>query len=343
MNTSNQRTVSTRNPFAIAVFYLISLLLLPITVIGYIIYVVYLYIAGRRPGVSMTAQGPLSARWSQHHLGTREDEPASRLMMVMPGNPPLGMYLVAAPTLLAHRLTGYVPKAFRYPYEGKVEEQYEASARQTFLDAVVKRHLAEISQFVILGAGFDTRAYRESGAPRRHHVRTFEIDTPKTQAVKRALPEKVGVDTTGVVFVAADFEKDDWMARLVEAGFDPARPALFLWEGVLMYLERSAVESTLRKIAGTAKGSMVAFDYFTTEPLMSSSLYWLALRQGGHQGRRRAAQVRHRQHASNPRAPGRVPPLLRPLTRRAPDARARYPGQACLGRPRYRCSGLMGI
>jgi O-methyltransferase involved in polyketide biosynthesis len=60
----------------------------------------------------------------------------------------------------------------------------------------------------------------------------------------------------------------------VESGFDPGKPSLFLWEGVIMYLDREAVEDTLRKIASTAKGSVVAFDYFTTEPLESKALYW---------------------------------------------------------------------
>jgi O-methyltransferase involved in polyketide biosynthesis len=57
-------------------------------------------------------------------------------------------------------------------------------------------------------------------------------------------------------------------------GFDPDEPALFLWEGVTMYLDREAVESTLRKIASTAKGSVVAFDYLTTESLESQALHW---------------------------------------------------------------------
>jgi methyltransferase (TIGR00027 family) len=74
--------------------------------------------------------------------------------------------------------------------------------------------------------------------------------------------------------VSADFEKEDWFSRLVQAGFDPGKPALFLWEGVIHYLDREAVESTLHKIASAAKGSVVAFDYFTTEPLKSQGLYW---------------------------------------------------------------------
>jgi O-methyltransferase involved in polyketide biosynthesis len=75
-------------------------------------------------------------------------------------------------------------------------------------------------------------------------------------------------------------EKEDWLTRLVDAGFDPGKPALFLWEGVTVYLDKETVEATLHKIASTAKGSVVAFDYFTTEPLVSRALYWRYARAG---------------------------------------------------------------
>lgn len=260
-----------RDLSAATIFYILNILLFPVTLLGYVIWIGKAYLAGRKSGVSMTAQGPLSARWAEHNLGTREDELANRLLMVLPGISPLAVRLVSGPLLLAHRLTGYVPGAFRYPFEGDVPMQYEASARQTFFDTIVNRYLADIAQFVILGAGFDTRAFR---LPKDTRVRSFEVDTPKTQAVKRAMLERAGIDSTGVTFVAADFEQEDWLTRLVGAGFDPGKPALFLWEGVMMYLDRAAVEATLCQIAGTAKGSVVAFDYFTTEPLESQALYW---------------------------------------------------------------------
>jgi methyltransferase (TIGR00027 family) len=253
------------------IFSGVSILLFPVSLAGYIIWIGKGILSKDDSGVSKTAQGPLSARWTQHQLGVRQDEAANRLLPVMPGVPPLGFHLVSWPTLLAHRLSGYVPRAFRYPYEGEVPVQYEASARQTFFDHVAERQLPGMAQFVVLGAGFDTRCYR---LPAESRARCFEVDTPQTQAVKRRLLEQTGVDTLRVTFVAADFEKGDWLEQLVQAGFDPEKPALFLWEGVTMYLERAAVESTLRKIAGTAPGSVVAFDYFTTEPLTSQSLYW---------------------------------------------------------------------
>ena len=277
MNMHNQKPVSARDHLAAAVYCFLGVLLFPVTLTGYVIWAGGALLAGRGSGVSGTAQGPLSARFFEHKLGTRQDDPAYRLMMALPNVPPVGLRLFVWPMLLAHRVTGYVPKAFRYPFEGDIAPQYEASARMTFLDAAVDRYLASIPQFVILGAGFDTRAFR---LPKDVRVRSFEVDAPKTQAVKRETLERAGVGSTGVTFVAADFEKEDWLARLVDAGFDPGRPALFLWEGVMPYLDRQAVEDTLRKIAGTARGSVVAFDYMTTEPLESRSLYFRYARWG---------------------------------------------------------------
>lgn len=271
MNKAEQRGNPVRNRLSAALFYTLNVLLFPVTLLGYLLWVGKLMGSGRHSGVSGTAQGPLSARWSMHNLGTRPDEPANRLLLVVPNLSPVAVWLTAWPLLLAHRVSGYVPTAFRYPFEGEIPKQYEASARQTFFDAVVERYLADRPQLVILGAGFDTRAWR---LPKTAQVRAFEVDTPPTQAIKRAMVQQAGLAATGITFVAADFEREDWLSQLVAAGFDRQQPTLFLWEGVLIYLERAAVEETLRKIAGCAKSSVIAFDYFTTESLESPALYW---------------------------------------------------------------------
>ncbi|MEJ3658016.1 SAM-dependent methyltransferase [Actinomycetes bacterium KLBMP 9759] len=258
----------TKGPGSAAAFYVVNVLLFPITFVGYVIWLARIFMVGRTSDASITAQGPLSARALMHVLGLRRDDAAHRLLLALPSTSRPAVLLAGGPMLLAHRLTGYVPSAFRYPFEGDVPPQYEASARVTFVDDAVERHLVDADQFVVLGAGFDTRAFRSDG------IRCFEVDMPQTQAGKRKLLAEAGIDAGGAVFVPADFATEDWFARLVEAGFDPRRPTVFLWEGVIMYLDRPAVESTLRKIAGTAVGSVVVFDYFTVEPLRSRSLYW---------------------------------------------------------------------
>src|SRR5262245_17945794 len=117
MTASDQKVVSRRDPLAAIIFYVVCVLLFPAMLGGYVLWVGKIY-AGRTSGVSGTAQGPLSARWFQHRLGIRHDEPAHRLLMALPGVSPLAVWLVFGPMLLAHRLSGYVPQAFRYPFEG---------------------------------------------------------------------------------------------------------------------------------------------------------------------------------------------------------------------------------
>jgi hypothetical protein len=165
-----------RDRIAATGYYILSVLLFPVTLIGYVIWVGKGILTGRGSGVSGTAQGPLSARWFEHDLGTRRDDPANRLPMVVPGISPLAVRLVAGPTLLAHRVTGLVPRAFRYPFEGDIPMQYEASARVTFFESAVDRYLADIAQSVVLGADSDTRAFR---LPKDARVQSFEVDPPR--------------------------------------------------------------------------------------------------------------------------------------------------------------------
>ena len=259
-----------RRIVAATVFRIIQIVLLPIGAVSYAVFVVKLVAYSRKAGTSATVLASLYTRYMQHKLGTRCDEACARLMMVMPNVPQLGLRLETAPTLVAHRLTGYVPRVYRYPYEGVPPMMHQSASRTTFYDEALERHLAGIDQLVILGAGFDTRAYR---LPEGTRVRCFEIDAPETQAFKREMLKKAGVDTTRVTFVPADFEEEDWFEKLVDAGFEPDKPSLFTWESVTMYLDRETVESTLRKIARTAAGSVVAFDYFSAELIDSRTLF----------------------------------------------------------------------
>ncbi len=259
-----------RNVIASAFFRLIQITLLPIGTAGYVLFIIKLITFSRRSGTSATVLASLYTRHMQHRLGTRRDEPCERLMMVLPNVSYSGLRLATAPTLLAHQLSGYVPRIYRYPYEGEPPFAHQSAARTTFYDAALERHIGKIRQLVILGAGFDTRAYR---LPRSSQVRCFEVDTPKTQEFKQRMLRKAGVDASEVAYVPADFLKDDWLEKLLEAGFDPTKPSFFLWESVTMYLDREAVEGTLRKIAGTAAGVVVAFDYFSAEIIESKSLY----------------------------------------------------------------------
>lgn len=250
------------------VFRLIQVVLSPLAVIGSSVWGLSLIRQARRTGSSATVLASCYPRWILHHLRQRWDAPCVRLMKVLPTPVRLGLRYGTMPTIVAHAVTGYVPKPYRYPYQGQPPMIHQPVARTTFHDQALARHLPEVEQLVVLGAGFDTRSYR---LPPGAVVRCFEIDTPGTQRVKREALAKAGVEAGHVTFVPANFEEEDWFGRLVEAGFDPGRPAYFLWESVTMYLDRKAVEQTLRRMS--APGSVVAFDYFTTVILRSNDPY----------------------------------------------------------------------
>jgi methyltransferase (TIGR00027 family) len=274
MNQSNQKTASFHDALAAIVYYLINILLFPITLIGNVVMTVS-FVASRKSNVSGTALSPLTARWLLHNLGSREDEPAHRLMMAISG---ASVTLALGPMVLAHRLTGFVPKGYRLPLQGEITLGNQGMHRQTFYDDVLERYLPDIPQFVILGAGFDTRALRLIGKPEYGNVRSFEIDTPATVAFKQEKLSKAGIDASIITFVPADFEKDDWFGLLLQAGFDLAQPVLFIWEGVTPYLDETAVRETLRKVASLAKGSVIAFDYFSSEVIESQTLEMRSIR-----------------------------------------------------------------
>jgi methyltransferase (TIGR00027 family) len=120
-----------------------------------------------------------------------------------------------------------------------------------------------VRQAVVLGAGFDTFALRNPLSDLG--LRVFEVDHPATQIWKRRRLSEVGLAIpASLTFAAIDFERDDLGQGLRGAGFDPDRPAFFMWLGVLPYLERAAIAATLRYVAGVPK-SEVVFDY--VEPL----------------------------------------------------------------------------
>lgn len=133
-------------------------------------------------------------------------------------------------------------------------------ARTRLIDDYVSSAVATgTSQIVVLGAGFDSRAYRIAGVER---TRFFEVDHPNTSAVKRALIQRhLGALPRHVKYVEVDFQRDRVGDSLEAAGFDPLQPSLFVWEGVSNYLTEDAVRSMLSFIGNLAQGTALAFTY----------------------------------------------------------------------------------
>jgi methyltransferase (TIGR00027 family) len=133
-------------------------------------------------------------------------------------------------------------------------------ARTRLMDDYLTLKLATgVPQVVILGAGFDSRAHRITGAERAHF---FEVDHPNTSAVKKALIRRaLGALPEHVKYVPVNFQRDPLPEALKAAGFDPLIRSLILWEGVSNYLTEDSVKATLTFIAGLAEGTVLIFTY----------------------------------------------------------------------------------
>jgi methyltransferase (TIGR00027 family) len=122
-----------------------------------------------------------------------------------------------------------------------------------------------VTQYLILGAGLDSFAYR---SPLARQVRVTEVDHPATQRWKRRLLTGHEISPEGDVrYVEADLEAGDLAARLAAAGFDFSRPALISWLGVTMYLTRPAIAATLAVAGRCAPGTELIAEYAVPEDL----------------------------------------------------------------------------
>jgi len=119
----------------------------------------------------------------------------------------------------------------------------------------------DIQQLVILGAGYDSRAFRFNALKER--VKIFEFDHPHGQRDKKEKVEKISGDLPNhVIYVPIDFEKDMLDERLFAWGYDKNAKTLFIWEGVTVYLTSEAVYQTLDFVVNNSgEGSSIVFDY----------------------------------------------------------------------------------
>jgi methyltransferase (TIGR00027 family) len=141
------------------------------------------------------------------------------------------------------------------------------TARERYIDVFLKACLSEgLDQVVILGAGFDTRAYRVA---RIEQTRVFEVDHPTTQEVKlKRLKKVIDPLPDHVTFIPVDVDTDTLAERLLASSYNEQGKTLFIWQGLTMYLTPKGIDSSLAFITNhSGPDSAVIFDYFYNETL----------------------------------------------------------------------------
>jgi methyltransferase (TIGR00027 family) len=141
------------------------------------------------------------------------------------------------------------------------------AARSRYVEDRLAEAVARgVTQYIVLGAGLDTFAYRNPFPA----LRVFEVDFPATQEWKRALLAEAAIELpANLTFVPLDFEHQTLAEGLAKAGFDNRKPAFFGWVGVVPYLTLEAFRATLGVVAQLPAGSAVSFDYESSPKTLS--------------------------------------------------------------------------
>ena len=194
-------------------------------------------------------------------FGAREPDPAVR-----------------NPDWLAERLLGPAQLALikDHPVAAALQQDYREARRNRevsgmanlllirtrFIDDHLHRAIESgVSQVVILGAGFDTRAYRFADALKNKLV--IEVDYQSTQEIKRQRLRDASISIpANVQFAQIDFQREKLPDVLRAAGYRSGEKTFFIWEGVSMYLSETAVRETLQTISeNSAQGSSLVMDF----------------------------------------------------------------------------------
>lgn len=149
-------------------------------------------------------------------------------------------------------------------------ERASLVVRSKFAEDEVSRAVAAgVRQYVVLGAGLDTFAYRNPYEAMG--LRVYEVDHPATQRSKKKCLEQAGIPAPGnLIFVPVDFEQEALMECLCAVGFREEQPACISWMGVTVYLSEEAIFRLLSVVAHLPRGSSVFFDYHVPKIMLDS-------------------------------------------------------------------------
>ena len=256
------------------IFIIVEIFMLPLQLIGLIVYTYRIRRISIPQKISGTANEPYGARLFMHIAGNRNDPGAYALAGHLPVYNKLVRFTMIKTTELACRLSGYKGSVFAYPGPRPSTLATMISHRTAFFDDAIENALTRTDnparQFVVLGAGYDTRCY---DLPQGVEVKCFEVDMAPTLNAKIAGLKSAGVPHDHVTFVETDFNQQTWLDALIGAGFDTRLTTFVLWEGVTMYLNEEAVLDTLKLVASLPEGSEIGFDYFSAELINAEPPY----------------------------------------------------------------------
>ena len=239
----------------------LQIIALPVCILGMLLVTYRQMRVSKRLGVSQTAIEVFNARWTLNVFGMRSDPGAAKLGPVLPNTSTMGLWLTLFPLWIKSKVAAK-PEIYPRRVEPGRENIIDLfTTRTVYFDSILARRLPTVEQFVLLGAGMDTRPY---GALNVDHVNVFEFDLAATQSLKRASLQQAAINSDHVDFIETDFTGNEIFRQLDSTRYDAEKKTLFLWEGVTLYLSETVVRRILAKVRAEAvPGSVLLADIYS--------------------------------------------------------------------------------
>jgi len=195
------------NFIALLIFIVVQMLFIPLAIVGFILTAYKQIYVSKKLGVSASAVEVINGRWTMDVFGLRKDTDTVKLNRVLPGSSILGMWMILFPSYLRYKISG---KNKGYPSISKPGEEGVLNlviSRTVYFDNIINKSKDKVEQFVIMGAGFDTRCY---GDLKNSHLKLLEIDQTETQEFKMEYLKKADIDISNVNYIKVDFSTEHW-------------------------------------------------------------------------------------------------------------------------------------
>lgn len=263
-NKKKQRSGTLRflvNFFQLILFIPIQIIFIPFAIIGLVIGIYAEMKKSRKLGVSFSAVKALQYRWFMHYFNTRPDPLSVAFVKKFPCESHFGLWSIMGALILSQRVFGFTTRLGKLVEPGEETLVSTAGIRVLMFDKIMEKHVDEMEQIVLPGAGFDLIALHFTKGKK---VKVFELDQVNTQKVKVETMKKAGIKHDWITYIPIDYANESWVDKLLEAGFDKTKKTLFLWQSVSLYLEADIVKETLRKMADLCvDGSIIAQDFYS--------------------------------------------------------------------------------
>ena len=247
--------------FQVILYVPIQIIFIPFAIIGLVFCLYKELWKSKELGVSFSAVKALQYRWMMHYFNTRPDAYSIAFTKHFPCESHYGMWSIMGAIIISLRLFGFPEKLGKLVEPGEETPDTTAGIRVLMFDKIMKKHVDEVDQVVLLGAGFDLIALHFT---EDKNVSVFEIDQVNTINVKVETLQKADIDYDWITYIPVDFSNESWDSKLLEAGFNKSRKTLFIWQSVSLYLEPDTVSATLRSMGNLcANGSVIAQDFYS--------------------------------------------------------------------------------